>query len=94
MLIKIIIYYLLIINSGTFLLFGIDKHLARKNKERIPESTLISLSALGGAAGGLAAMYIFRHKTKKAKFFLVVPMLLVLHIVIAILVTFKNLGVY
>ncbi len=94
MLIKIIIYYLLIINSGTFLLFGIDKHLARKNKERIPESTLLLLSALGGAAGGLAAMYIFRHKTKKAKFFLVVPMLLVLHIVIAILVTFKNLGVY
>lgn len=76
------------------MLFGIDKHLARKNKERIPESTLLLLSALGGAAGGLAAMYIFRHKTKKAKFFLVVPMLLVLHIVIAILVTFKNLGVY
>lgn len=68
------------------MLFGIDKHLARKNKERIPESTLISLSALGGAAGGLAAMYIFRHKTKKAKFFLALPMLLVLHFMIIILI--------
>ena len=88
MLTKIIIYYFLFINIGNFLLFGIDKHLARKNKERIPESTLILLSALGGAAGGLAAMYIFKHKTQKAKFFLALPMLLVLHIVIAILMIF------
>ena len=88
MLIKIIIYYILSINIGTFLLFGIDKHLARKNRERVPESTLILLSVLGGALGGFLAMYIFRHKTQKAKFFLVVPMLLVLHIVIAILMIF------
>ncbi len=88
MLTKIILYYLLFINSGTFLLFGIDKHLSKKNKERIPESTLVLLSALGGAACGLAAMYIFRHKTQKAKFFLLLPMLLVLHIAISILIIF------
>jgi uncharacterized membrane protein YsdA (DUF1294 family) len=81
-------------NIVTFVTFGIDKNLSKHNQLRVPESTLLLLSALGGALGGFLAMYIFRHKTQKAKFFLVVPMLLVLHIVIAILVTFKNLGVY
>jgi uncharacterized membrane protein YsdA (DUF1294 family) len=86
--------YFFLINIVTFVTFGIDKNLSKHNQLRVPESTLLLLSALGGALGGFLAMYIFRHKTQKAKFFLVVPMLLVLHIVIAILVTFKNLGVY
>ena len=86
--------YFFLINIVTFVTFGIDKNLSKHNQLRVPESTLLLLSALGGALGGFLAMYIFRHKTQKAKFFLVVPMLIVLHIVIAILVTFKNLGVY
>jgi uncharacterized membrane protein YsdA (DUF1294 family) len=91
---RFLILYFFLINIVTFVTFGIDKNLSKHNQLRVPESTLLLLSALGGALGGFLAMYIFRHKTQKAKFFLVVPMLLVLHIVIAILVTFKNLGVY
>ena len=85
MLTKIIIYYFILINIGNFLLFAIDKHLAVKNKERIPESTLILLSAIGGAIGGLCSMYLFRHKTKKAKFFISLPLFLALQIIVAIL---------
>lgn len=85
MLIKIIIYYFILINIGNFLLFAIDKHLSIKNKERIPESTLILLSAIGGAIGGLCSMYLFRHKTKKAKFFISLPLFLALQIMVAIL---------
>lgn len=86
MLIKIIVCYFILVNIGTFILFAIDKHLAIKGKERIPESTLILFSAIGGALGGLLSMYIFRHKTKKAKFFLSLPMFLTLHVIIAILI--------
>ena len=87
MLIKIVIfYYLLLINVGNFLAFGIDKRQARKNKGRIPESTLMSLSILGGAVGGLFAMYIFKHKKKKARFFLTLPILAIFYTVIAILI--------
>ena len=88
MLTKIIIYYIVLINIGNFVLFAIDKHLSIKNRERIPESTLILLSAMGGALGGLCSMYIFRHKTKHAKFYICLPLFLVLHIIIAIMMFF------
>ena len=88
MLTKIIIYYFVLINIGTFVLFAIDKFLAKNNKDRIPESTLILLSAMGGALGGLCSMYIFRHKTKQAKFYICLPLFLVLHIIVAILMIF------
>ena len=89
MLIKIIISYLLFINIGNFLVFAIDKFLAKRgSSERIPESTLILFSAIGGSIGGLAAMYLFRHKTKHAKFYICLPLFLVLHIIVAILMVF------
>ena len=88
MLTKIIIYYFILVNIGNFVLFAIDKHLSVKNKERIPESTLILLSAMGGALGGLCSMYIFRHKTKHAKFYISLPLFLMLHIIVAILMIF------
>lgn len=85
MLTKIIIYYFVLVNIGTFVLFVIDKYLSKNDKERIPETTLILLSAMGGAFGGLCSMYIFRHKTKKAKFFICLPLFLALHVIVAIL---------
>ena len=83
---RLVTLYFILINIITFITFGIDKKLAKRNKNRVPESTMILLSALGGALGGFVAMYVFRHKTHKPKFFLTVPMLLVLHITIAILI--------
>lgn len=88
MLTKIILYYIVLINVGCLVIFAIDKHLSIKNNERIPESTLILLSALGGALGGLCAMYLFRHKTKKSKFYILLPLFLVLHVIIAIMMIF------
>lgn len=86
MLTKILIYYLVLINVGNFLIFAIDKFFAKRgSNERIPESTLILLSAMGGAFGGLCSMYIFRHKTKHAKFYILLPLFLILHIIVAIL---------
>ena len=54
----------------TFCLFGIDKRRARQGRWR----------ALLGAAGGLAGMRAFRHKTRKPRFRYGVPALLALQV--------------
>ena len=53
-----------IISFITFVLYGIDKHRAKKGRWRIPERTLIAFSLLGGGAGGALGMFLFRHKTR------------------------------
>ena len=62
--VKYIITYLLIINLIGFLAMGIDKFKAKRGYWRIPEGTLIMITALGGGIGTLLGMYTFRHKTK------------------------------
>ena len=69
---------LLGINVLAFLLYGLDKSLAKKNARRIPEKTLIGLAAVFGALGALLGMLLFRHKTKHIKFTVTVPVFLLL----------------
>ena len=80
---KYLLIYLLIINAAAFLLMRIDKQKARKNRWRIPESTLMLSAALGGSIGALAGMYTFRHKTKHLKFTLGIPAILVTQLLLA-----------
>ena len=54
-----------------------DKHRAKKGGRRVPERTLLVLCALGGSAAFWAAMYLFHHKTRKPKFYLGVPAILI-----------------
>lgn len=77
--------YLLAINAVTFAAFGIDKRRARRSAWRIQESTLLGLSAAGGFVGALAGMRFFRHKTRKPKFTLGVPLTALAWIVATIL---------
>ncbi len=63
-------YYLIIINIFLLILYGIDKLLAIKHKERISEFALIFISLCGGSIGGILGMIIFHHKTKKIKFWI------------------------
>ena len=69
-------YYLLLINIATFLAFAIDKRKAVKRKWRIPEKTLLGLSLIGGSAGSLIAMYLFRHKIRNSAFAYGLPIIL------------------
>lgn len=81
---KFFLIYLLIVNAVGFLLMLTDKHKARKNLWRIPESTLLMAAVLGGSLGCLAGMYTVRHKTRHMKFTLGIPLILILQIILAV----------
>ncbi len=75
------IIYLILINIITFVVMGIDKKKAIFGKWRIKESALFTLVLLGGGIGGIAGMYVFRHKTKKMRFVIGFPAILIFEIV-------------
>ena len=76
--------WLLLINVITFLVFGLDKWKARRKEKvrRVPEKTLLILSALGGSVGALLAMRAFRHKTLHKAFRFGVPLILAVQIIV------------
>ncbi len=57
--------YLAFVNVVGFILFCYDKFLAKAHQRRIPESALMAVAAIGGAAGCWLAMCFVRHKTRK-----------------------------
>lgn len=61
-----------------------DKHKAKKSLQRTPERTLFLVAVLGGSIGSLLGMYLFRHKTRKPKFALGIPLILAVQTVAAI----------
>ena len=82
--IKNIIIYLITINLIGFYMMWSDKRRAKWGKWRIPENTLFMVTALGGGIGTIAGMYTFRHKTKKLKFTIGLPAILILEIILCI----------
>jgi len=75
--------YLGALNAAAFALAWADKKSARKGKttprgivRRVPEKTLFLAALAGGSAGLMLAMLIFRHKTRKLRFMLGVPVIM------------------
>jgi len=85
---KNILLYLLLINLIGFFIMWSDKKRAKWGKWRIPEQTLFIVTALGGGIGTIAGMYTFRHKTKKLKFTIGLPVLVILEIILVIYLKF------
>jgi uncharacterized membrane protein YsdA (DUF1294 family) len=79
---EILVPYLIIINAFSFAIMLVDKALAIKKAWRLPESLLMTLAAAGGSLGVLLGMLLSRHKTRKSKFILGIPLLLLLHILL------------
>ena len=87
---RILVWYLAVINFITWIAYGLDKGRAKSGKWRIPERTLLLLALIGGSLGALAGMILFRHKTRKPKFFVSVPVMFVVHcVIVAMLVYMK-----
>ena len=80
---RILVLWLLIINVLAFVLMGEDKRRAQTGARRVPERVLLLAAAAGGSPGALAGMYSWRHKTKKKKFTLGVPAILLAQLLIA-----------
>ena len=78
------VLYLIIINLIGFFAMWIDKVKARNGSWRIPENTLFMITLLGGGFGTIAGMYKFRHKTKKLRFTICFPVILLTEIVLVI----------
>ena len=80
--------YLVIINIIGFYIMWSDKRRAKWGKWRVPENTLFLITALGGGIGTIAGMYTFRHKTKKLKFTMGLPAILILEIILVVYLKF------
>lgn len=72
--------YLILANLINLLLFYIDKRRARKGDWRVSESTFFYIALLGGSLGAIIAMKIFKHKTRRTKFKILLPLCFLLNI--------------
>ena len=60
-----------------YVLMGIDKWKARRERWRVPEKTFFLVALLGGSLGAILGMYAFHHKTRHWYFKWGLPAILV-----------------
>ena len=89
---RILLIYLAVVNILTIIVFGVDKMNAKSNRQRVRIVTLLGLAFTGGSVGALIGMYGFHHKTKKAYFTVVVPLILLMQVVVLFYV--MNMGIF
>ena len=77
-----LLYYLIVINVVTFLVYGFDKWKAKQGSWRISEATLLILAVIGGSIGALLGMKIWHHKTMHKKFKYGLPLILIIQIIL------------
>lgn len=87
---QLTLYYLAAINVITFLIYGIDKWKAKKQKWRISESTLLILAVIGGSVGAWIGMKTWHHKSLHKKFKYGIPFILTLQLALMIYLHVMN----
>ena len=87
---QLTLYYLAEINVITFLIYGIDKWKAKKQKWRISESTLLILAVIGGSVGAWIGMKTWHHKSLHKKFKYGIPFILTLQLALMIYLHVMN----
>ena len=91
---EVALLYLLFINIIAVGATVSDKYNAvhRRRKQRVPESTLLAFAVLGGCISMYITMLIIRHKTKKPKFMITLPIIIMLEV--ALVFVLKYQGVF
>ncbi len=84
----ILIIYLLLINFLGIASMASDKIRAMERRYRIPESVLLLISIIGGSIGSIAGMLLFRHKIRRAKFRIGLPVILIVQIALIVLLNY------
>lgn len=85
------IVYFLAINIIGFFAMYLDKQNSIKGKSRTPEKTLFILALMLGGIGIYLGMYTFRHKTKKIKFTVFIPVIIVINLLCIYYMMFGDL---
>ena len=81
----ILVSYLIIINLIAMIVTIVDKKKAQKDKWRVKEKTLFVMSAMGGSLAMYMTMLKIRHKTKKLKFMIGIPLIFIIQVVLLVL---------
>lgn len=71
-------------NTAVFCVYAYDKIAAREGAWRVREDTLILLAVTGGGVGAFACQKLMRHKTRKAPFPTLLPLMALLHLVVIV----------
>ena len=79
---NVLYLYVAAVNVVTFFIYGLDNSKAKAGQWRIPEAHLIFLAGIGGSVGALLGMRVFHHKTRKPKFYIGVPVILIVQIIL------------
>ena len=86
---RVLVAIYAVVNVLSFVLYGIDKRRAKKNRWRIRESTLLGITWLMGGVGAWLGMRVFRHKTKHTAFILSAPAASLLQIALMVFALVK-----
>ena len=80
--------YIFVINLAGFLVMAFDKNKARRNKWRVPEAALFLFAIFRGSIGCLLGMRIFHHKTQKPRFYIGIPVILGIQLLVLLYFAF------
>lgn len=83
---KGILFYLCVITIVAVVVTCADKFAAVKNLYRVPERVLIIIAAVGGGVGMYLTMRLIRHKTRKPKFMLGIPVIVAVELAVILLI--------
>ncbi len=79
---QLVLLYYVLANASVFIVYALDKFLAQRGGRRVSETTLMLLAFIGGGFGALLSMVAFHHKTAHRKFYVGVPVLSLVNLVI------------
>ena len=85
---KLLIYYLLLMNALGMILMITDKSRARKKMRRISEANIFMIAVMGGSPAIIFSMLYLRHKNRKKKFSVGLPLILTAQILCGLYLIF------
>ncbi len=77
---KLLLFYISVMWLATFMMTCYDKIAAVKDLRRVSEKSLLLVGLCGGALPMYCTMLLINHKTRHAKFMILLPLEVLLHI--------------
>lgn len=87
---KYFILYFIVISIVSIVYTIVDKKLAINEKRRVSEKTLFILAGLGGSVAMYITMKKIRHKTKKRRFMIGLPLIFMLQVAILFFILYNG----